>query len=456
MNAIPVIAIFDVGRTNKKVFLFDEAYKIVYEQTDKFPETTDEDGDPCEDLALLTQWCTDIFEKLMRLTGFSIRAVNFSAYGASFVHLGEDKKPLLPLYSYLKPYPAELKKKFFDSYGGELAVSMNTASPVLDSLNSGLQLYRLKYEKNLLAKGGYSLHLPQYLSYLITGRFFSDITSIGCHTMLWDFPDSRYHEWVRKEDIDKRLAPVFPGDEAVPVPGLSSIAAGAGLHDSSSALIPYLSGFHQPFVLLSTGTWCISVNPFNESPLTAQELQRDCLCFLTYRGNPVKASRIFAGHEHEVRVKALGEHFRKPANYFETVAYDADIVKRLPDRVDQAAGKDYSSGPYSFRQRDPALFDNYEQAYHQLIMDIMQEQVGSTRLVMQGMTVSRLFVDGGFSKNPVYMNLLAQSFPEAEVFAASVAQSTAIGAALAIHRHWNVRDVPSDLIDLKHYASVRV
>ncbi|MBA4166370.1 MAG: carbohydrate kinase, partial [Chitinophagaceae bacterium] len=58
MNAaIPVIAIFDVGKTNKKVFLFDEGYKIVYEHTDKFPETKDEDGDLCEDLALLTQWC---------------------------------------------------------------------------------------------------------------------------------------------------------------------------------------------------------------------------------------------------------------------------------------------------------------------------------------------------------------------------------------------------------------
>ena len=40
-----------------------------------------------------------------------------------------------------------------------------------------------------------------------------------------------------------------------------TIAVGAGLHDSSAALIPYLSAFREPFILLSPGTWCISLNP---------------------------------------------------------------------------------------------------------------------------------------------------------------------------------------------------
>ncbi len=50
MSAIPVIAVFDVGKTNKKLFLFDEDYKIVFERTHKFKETVDEDGDACENL----------------------------------------------------------------------------------------------------------------------------------------------------------------------------------------------------------------------------------------------------------------------------------------------------------------------------------------------------------------------------------------------------------------------
>ena len=51
-----VIAIFDVGKTNKKLFLFDEQYKIVWEQSEVCAQTTDEDGEPCEDIALLSDW----------------------------------------------------------------------------------------------------------------------------------------------------------------------------------------------------------------------------------------------------------------------------------------------------------------------------------------------------------------------------------------------------------------
>jgi L-fuculokinase len=38
MTQTPVIAIFDVGKTNKKLFLFNEDYEIVWEKTTQFPE----------------------------------------------------------------------------------------------------------------------------------------------------------------------------------------------------------------------------------------------------------------------------------------------------------------------------------------------------------------------------------------------------------------------------------
>ena len=50
MSKKSLIAVFDVGKTNKKLFLFDENYKIVFERTARFFETVDEDGDPCENL----------------------------------------------------------------------------------------------------------------------------------------------------------------------------------------------------------------------------------------------------------------------------------------------------------------------------------------------------------------------------------------------------------------------
>src|ERR1700761_190872 len=99
----PVIAIFDVGKTNKKIFLFDEEYRIVYERSARFLETVDEDGFPCENLESLRQSVFDSLNEVSRLKQFDVKAVNFSAYGASFVYLDEHGKPLTPLYNYLKP-----------------------------------------------------------------------------------------------------------------------------------------------------------------------------------------------------------------------------------------------------------------------------------------------------------------------------------------------------------------
>lgn len=181
MDRTPVIAVFDVGKTNKKLFLFDEKYNKVFEKTAQLKETVDEDGDACEDLALLTDWVRKSFESAMQLSKFEVKAVNFSAYGASFVHLMEEGSVFLPLYNYLKPYPKRLQDEFYNSYGGEVALAKETASPVSGNLTSGLQLYRIKKQKPDVFKSiRKSLHLPQYLSFLITNQAFSDITSIGC------------------------------------------------------------------------------------------------------------------------------------------------------------------------------------------------------------------------------------------------------------------------------------
>lgn len=98
--------------------------------------------------------------------------MNFSTYGASFVHIDQDGKVAGPLCNYLKAFPDELKDEFYARYGGEAEVSSKTASPVLGNLNSGMQLYRIKHRKpELYARIKYSLHLPQYLNFLVSGVF---------------------------------------------------------------------------------------------------------------------------------------------------------------------------------------------------------------------------------------------------------------------------------------------
>lgn len=454
MTQLPVIVIFDVGKTNKKLLLFNEQYKLVFEESKQFAEIKDEDGFPCEDVITLTSWIKESFKKILHDERFEVKGVNFSGYGASFVLLDEQLNVALPLYNYLKPFSPLLKEKFYTDYGGESLVAKQTASPVLGNLNSGMQLYRLKYEKpNAFNKIKYALHLPQYVSFVLTGKVYSEITGIGCHTNLWDFQQQQYHAWVKAEKIDNKFPEIKNSDD---IGGFinESIPAGIGLHDSSSALIPYLISFTEPFILLSTGTWCITLNPFNHTQLTDYELHQDSLCFLSYKGKPVKASRLFAGYEHEQQVKRLATKFNKPEDYYKSVIYDASLVDNYGTKAKISSGDEHSAmvGQSAFSKRELSSFKSYEAAYHQLIVDIIEQQIHSTNIVLKGTNVKRIFVDGGFSKNQIYMQLLADAFPQTEVYAATIPQASALGAALCIHEHWNSKDLPGDIIALKYYT----
>jgi len=457
MSAKTVIAVFDVGKTNKKLFLFDEDYQIVFERSARFFETADEDGFPCENLESLKLSVFDSLKEVFALKEFSIKAVTFSAYGASFVNIDKTGKPVTPLYNYLKPYPEALSRQLYEKYGGEDQFSLETASPLLGSLNSGLQLYRLKHEQpETFKRIKYALHLPQYLSSLLSGKYYSDLTSIGCHTALWDFEKNSYHQWVTQEGIAKKLAPIISSDKVLPsvLPG-KGFKVGVGLHDSSAALIPYLVGFEEPFVLLSTGTWNISLNPFDRSALTAEELKMDCLSYLQYQGTPVKAARLFSGFELDQQVKRIAAHFNQDSIKYRSVIFDSDIIKKLRknDIQGDVADNFKQSG---FSSRDLSVFENDVEAYHQLMMDLIKIQVLSTGLVLKDKKAKKLFVDGGFSKNSVFMHLLAAAFPALEVYAATMAQASAIGAALSIHREWNNKPVPKEIIQLNKYTSGKI
>ena len=454
MKAIPVIAIFDVGKTNKKLFLFNENYQIVFEKSARLIETVDEDGYPCENLESLRLSVFDSLSEIFRIKAFDVKAVNFSAYGASLVYIGEDGQTVSPLYSYLKPFPEGLSNSFYKKYGGADKFSAATASPVSGSLNSGLQLYRLKQERpDLFKKVKYALHLPQYLSFLLTGKAYSDLTSIGCHTGMWDFEKNRYHDWIELEGMALKLPPIVPADSIEKAVFLgNTYKVGVGLHDSSAALVPYLMNFTEPFILISTGTWCISLNPFNSSPLTMAQLNSDCLCYLQFKGKPVKASRLFSGYEHEKQVKRIAAHFNQDTIKYRDVPFHPEIVSGLKKQHSQTPG--YNNTKESvFYKRDLNDFKNDTEAYHQLIMDLVQMQAVSTMAVIEDSSVKRIFVDGGFSKNRIFMHLLAIAFPNLEIFAASMAQASAVGAALCIHQEWNSEQIPGDIIQLKYYSA---
>ncbi len=437
----PVTAVFDIGKTNKKFFLFDGNYSIVQKQQTTFDQTEDDDGDSCEDLRLLEYWVENKIQDALEDKKVQIEALNFSTHGASFVHLSNKGNVVTPLYDYLKPHPEDLFEEFYRSYGGKKELSLQTASPPMGMLNSGFQLYWLKHEKPLQFKEiACSMHFPQYLSYLITGKKTAELTSIGCHTSLWDYEQEKYHEWLKKEDLDKLLPNVRPVSTTFETNYHGSqFKTGIGIHDSSAALAPYILALDEPFMLISTGTWSITFNPFNKAPLTFQELQKDCLCYLDIHGNQVKASRFFLGNEYMHQKKKLNRHFHGEG-WQNTVELDADLLSKLIQKNKPAQKlkleQAYNSGPFPAGKHGEwriDRFSSYKEAYHQLMLDLVSIQTESIKLTEGTEKVDKLIITGGFSQNDFFVTLLASFFPEKKIFTSSLPNASALGAAMVVN-----------------------
>ena len=117
MNPLKVILIFDIGKTNKKLFLFDVAYSLVYEKSITLKEIVDDDGDVCEDIKALSNWILDSIRVIQENKNFEINAIHYASYGASLVYLDTKGEIVSPLYNYLKPFNEANKKSFESKYG---------------------------------------------------------------------------------------------------------------------------------------------------------------------------------------------------------------------------------------------------------------------------------------------------------------------------------------------------
>lgn len=449
MKKEPVIAVFDVGKTNKKMFLFNQRYQIVYERTARFNEIEDEEGFPCENVEALRSSLIESLREICRLPEYSVKAVNFSAYGAALILLDTDGQVMAPLYNYLKPFPEDLSHFFKEEHDTDGTLQSSAASPYMGNLNTGLQLFRIKKRlPEVFARTAFAVHLSQYLSYVLTGQPISDITNVGCHSMLWNYEKGTYQAWAVREDIVSKLPPLSASQETIFVAKDLYAHVGIGIHDSSAALVPYLMSFKEPFLLLSTGTWSITLNPFSNAPLTAAELDDGCLCYLSYTGQPVKASRLFSGFTHDESLRKICQFFDIDRVFIRTLKFDSEFFKALLANPLLAENE---TGLLHFDKDRLDRYANPLEAYYHLIWQLCADQRQSSMLVCEPGSHTRMFVDGGFAQNDVFMSMLSYFFHEYEVYAAQMPQASALGAALLLHKTWNKLAIPNDLVELKLY-----
>lgn len=435
MNKTPVTAIFDIGKTNKKFFLFDENYQQVFKEYTCFDEIKDDDGDPCDNLPAIQDWVKHLLRSILKDERFEIISVNFSTYGASFVHVDENGIPVAPLYNYLKPYPEKILQSFYEKYGDKTTIALETASPALEMLNSGLQLYWLKHAKpDIFKKIKWSLHFPQYMSYLFSATPVSEFCSIGSHTCLWNYNKNNYHNWVYAEEIDKILPPLVNASGIVEKEFEGKLLRfGTGIHDSSSALLPYMLSEKKPFLLISTGTWSISLNPFSDEMLTKDDLDNDCLNYMRTDGKVVRASRLLIGLEYNLQVEKLASFFNKEKAFATTIKFDKVIFEKLISAPGNYFHfENIHSRPFQPGETRPGRFETFEEAYHQLMYELVELQAQSVQRAIGNTAMQKIYIDGGFADNEIYTKILTHHFPQYAIYSTRSPLGSALGAAMII------------------------
>jgi hypothetical protein len=283
----------------------------------------------------------------------------------------------------------------------------------------------------------------------------AEYTYVGCHSSLWDYDRMTYHSWLADYGIHfsepLRSNTTFP----VTVNG-KHIETGIGIHDSSASLVPYLSGNESPFVLLSTGTWCIFMNPFNEEPLTADQLRKDALCFLSIHQKPVKSSRLFLGFIHQENARHISRHFGVDEDFYKKVKLDESMLRLFLTRENAF----FRNGiPEDYVDKEVRLqeFGSAPEAYHRLMVDLLRLAMDSLGLVLKKDDDTRsVYISGGFARNEIFVRLIATLLPDKKVYTSEMDNSTALGAALTIWENAFAEKTPAADLGLKEIQPLQL
>ena len=314
---------------------------------------------------------------------------------------------------------------------------MATAAPNFGMLNSGFQLYWLKKTKpKIFKKIKYSLHFPQYISYLFTGIPLSEYTSLGCHTALWDLDKKDYHDWVYKENIEEKFPPIVSTRTSINmVYKNKNIKIGVGIHDSSSALLPYIYSERSPFLLVSTGTWSVTLNPFNDTKITKEDIASNCLNYMQIDGGRVKATRFFMGYEYKLQVKKLSEYFDKKFGDHRNVKFDKKLYLKLnKTKVNKFNFEGIQIRKNDVNNTDFSQFSSFEEGFHQLMIELIQLQKATLKMAISNTKIKTIYLEGGFIDNDIFVKLMGHHFRDYKVISTKTPLGSALGAAMVLSK----------------------
>ncbi|MBT8183436.1 MAG: carbohydrate kinase, partial [Eudoraea sp.] len=165
--------------------------------------------------------------------------------------------------------------------------------------------------------------------------------------------------------------------------------------------------------------------------LTLADIENDSLFNMRIDGSPVKVSRLFLGNEYKLQVKALSDHFNVSEDYHKNVRFDQNAFFEInKDFVQMFKWSSITSEDMPKETKIP--YDKFEHAYHQLMLELVYLQLKSIKAALGNDNIKRLYVDGGFSDNEVYVQLLTQHLGNMKLSTTDSSLGSALGAAIVI------------------------
>ena len=418
------VAVFDIGKTNIKLVVFDRGGAILAERSAPNAPLAPDATWPYLRLDTGRAWAFLIGALKDLGAHFSIEAISIAAHGAAGV-LVTDEGEALPAVDYE-----------FDGYGA-LAAEYDKVRPRFEEtlspnlprgLNLGKQVFYLerRFPAQFAAARAF-LGYPQYWSWRLSGVPATEFTSVGSHTDLWRPKEGRLSSMVDKLGWRRLFPPMRKAwdtlgtlkPEVAAATGLPpNVRVVCGAHDSNASLVPHLMSRRDPFTVISTGTWVIIMAVGGKSRL---DPEADMLANVDVRGVPVPTARFMGGREFAV----LAGDAPADADEADVAGVVASGVMALPAFTDQG-------GPFGARKgRIEGGTPATPQA--RTALATLYAALVSAHVLERLEAPGDLIVEGGFTRSPAFAAVLAGLMPGRRVVIAPAAAGAAAGAAMLAH-----------------------
>ena len=449
------VAVLDIGKTNKKLALFDDRARLLAVEKCHIDTIRHEELE-IEDVAQIERWFLAELARAARR--YPIVAISISAHGATVVCVGEDGLPCVPPVAYTNEVPEAFHDRFYAHCGDRDELQQRTATAEIKPLINVAKLLYFTSQRfpEAFARTRQVLLYPQYFAFRLTGVAAAEITYVGCHTYLWDPHRAAWSDVTDRLGI-RHLLPKRvgkPTDILGPVSARVADATGlapqtivtSGIHDSNSSLMPYLISQRSDFVLNSTGSWCVAMHRVKRIAFHPAELGKMVFYNASYAGDPIKTSLLVGGMEFETYTAILSRlHGRTDLPGFDpelcrelTAAADTFVLPSVVFGAGQfpmsrprvvAAGTVYPLAAIQDGSAVPPIFADYERGIALVDLSVaVQSRVALQRVGLDPGV--RVFIEGGFRNNACYLRVLAALLPDNPVVVTSFEEATATGAAL--------------------------